>query len=310
MTVFESLGHGVYCIDAHYVKPRVASIYLIHEGNEAAIVETGTRHSLQNVLATLDALEISAAQIRYVIPTHVHLDHAGGAGTMMRHFGEAELLIHPRGAAHMIDPARLIAGTIGVYGEELFKRLYGEIEPIDASRVRIIEDGETVSLGSREMSFIDTPGHARHHFCIYDATSQGVFTGDSFGISYDPMKSLAQGLLPSTPPTQFDPSALHDTVDRIMRFEPERLYLTHYGAYSNPAAQVDRFHRWIDTYVELTRLQDPRDADDSDQLKTALAKVVLDALTDTAEPLDEILKIDLQLNAQGLAWWWHRTQHG
>ena len=309
MADFDSLGHGVYCIDAQYVKPRVASIYLIREADEVAIVETGTRHSLNNVLATLEALEISASQVRYVIPTHVHLDHAGGAGTMMRHFSQAELLIHPRGAAHMIDPGRLIAGTIGVYGEEVFRLLYGEIEPIDEARVRVIEDEETASLDSRELLFIDTPGHARHHFCIYDDASRGVFTGDSFGICYDPMKTLARGLLPTTPPTQFDPPALHATVDRIMRFEPERLYLTHYGAYSNPARQIDHFHQWIDTYVELTRELDPPGSDDSDQLETALGETVLEALSDAAQPLDRILKNDLHLNAQGLAWWWQKARH-
>ena len=309
MADFETLSQDIYCIDALYVKPRVASIYLVREGDEVAIVETGTLHSLENVLATMEALEIDRSQIKYVIPTHVHLDHAGGAGSMMRHFEQAELLIHPRGAAHMINPEKLIAGTVGVYGQETFERLYGKIEPIDETRVRIIEDGETASLESRELVFIDTPGHAYHHFCIYDASSGGVFTGDSFGISYDPMKLLANGLLPSTPPTQFDPPALHATVDKIMNFQPQRLYLTHYGEYLNPAARADSFHRWIDRYVEMTGEFHPQDADDSDELENELTRVVLESLSDTPQSLDRILKTDLHLNAQGLAWWWQKTQN-
>ena len=140
MARFESLARDIVCIDALYVKPQVASIYLLRDGDEAAIIETGTRRSLPNVLETLAALDISPAQIRYVIPTHVHLDHAGGAGSMMREFDQASLIIHPRGARHMIDPQRLIDGTVGVYGREQFERLYGDIEPIDEQRVIVAED--------------------------------------------------------------------------------------------------------------------------------------------------------------------------
>ena len=307
MADFEELGHGIYAIDAHYVTPRVASIYLLQQDDEVAIIETGTRHSVQNVLATLKALNITKAQIRYVIPTHVHLDHAGGAGTMMRHFEQAELLIHPRGARHMIDPEQLIAGTMRVYGENRFKRLYGEIEPVDPSRIQVIGHEKTVSLASRQLVFIDTPGHARHHFCIFDEASRGFFTGDSFGVSYDSMKSLTCGLLPTTPPTQFDPEALHLTIDQIMRFEPQQLYLTHYGTYPSPINQVDHFHRWIDTYVELTQQHKPQTQEDGAHLESALTRIVLDALADAAQPLDRLLKTDMRLNAQGLAWWW-RTQ--
>lgn len=312
MAEFNALGHGVYCIDALYVKPQVASIYLLRQGEEVAIIETGTSHSVPNVLATLTELGIDKSQVKYVIPTHVHLDHAGGAGEMMRQFDQARLIIHPRGARHMIDPQKLIEGTISVYGQEKFERLYGNIEPIPEARIEIAEDLDRFSLNSRELVFLDTPGHARHHFCIYDQVSNGVFTGDTLGISYAPMKWLGRGLIPTTPPTQFEPTALHESASRIMSFAPDRLYLTHYGEFVNPAAQLSSFNQWIDEYVDLCNKSEPVDQSAEQALENALENMILNGLPDSDEvdQLARILKVDIRLNAQGLAHWWRNTHHG
>lgn len=304
MAEFESLGFDIHCIDALYTRPRVASIYLLFSGDEVAIVETGTYHSVANVLATLEVLDIDHAQVRYVIPTHVHLDHAGGAGEMMRRFDSASLIVHPRGAAHMIDPGKLIEGTIGVYGEERFERLYGRIEPIPRERIIIAEDRASYRLGQRELVFIDTPGHARHHFCIYDEKSGGMFTGDTFGISYDAMKKLPRGLLPTTPPTQFDPPALRHSIARIMEFRPERLYLTHYGEFVDPAAQLASFDQWIDEYVNACESGDGENPGFIEELEQdLLQRVMLGLGAGTDEALQRVIGHDMRLNAQGLAHW-------
>jgi glyoxylase-like metal-dependent hydrolase (beta-lactamase superfamily II) len=304
MADFAALAHGIYCIDALYVKPRVASIYLLQEADEVAIIETGTYYSVANVLATLSELGIASSQVRYVIPTHVHLDHAGGASEMMKQFDQASLIIHPRGAPHMIDPQKLIAGTIGVYGEEKFNQLYGNIEAIPEARVIVAQDLARFEVARRELVFIDSPGHARHHFCIYDQVSNGVFSGDTFGISYEPMKQLPRGLIPTTPPVQFDPAALHESISRIMSYKPARLYLTHYGEFSNPAAQVSSFNQWIDEYVALCRQQDSAAADYEKSLEQALQNLVLQELAGNDKAtLREILQTDFMLNAQGLAHW-------
>ena len=312
MAEFAALRHGIYCIDALYVQPRVASIYLLHEGDEVAIIETGTYHSVSNVLATLEELGIAKSQVKYVIPTHVHLDHAGGAGEMMRQFDAARLIIHPRGAFHMIDPQKLISGTIAVYGEERFRQLYGSIEPIAENRIIVAEDQARFKLEGRELVFFDTPGHARHHFCIYDQASNGVFSGDTFGISYDAMKPLERGLVPTTPPTQFDPQALHESVARIMSYQPDTLYLTHYGDFDNPAAQVDSFNRWIDAYVEFCIKENPIDPQNDSAFETALGDMTMNGLgaDATGNELARVLKTDIRLNAQGLAYWWRNTQIG
>ena len=310
MAEFSSLSQNIHCIDALYIQPRIASIYLLREGDEVAIIETGTFHSVPNVLATLQQLDIDPAQIKYVIPTHVHLDHAGGAGEMMRQFKQASLIIHPRGARHMIDPGMLVAGTISVYGQQRFERLYGSIEPIPEERIIIAEDLASYSLQQRELVFIDTPGHARHHFCIYDQQSNGMFTGDTFGISYDAMKSLPRGLLPTTPPSQFDPPALKQSVARIMDFAPERLYLTHYGEYIDPAAQLASFNQWIDEYVAVCEGCDSASEDYAEVLQQTLLQQVMHGLCDGGDDatLQRIVSHDMTLNAQGLAHW--RGLHG
>jgi glyoxylase-like metal-dependent hydrolase (beta-lactamase superfamily II) len=312
VATYTALSQGIYCIDAHYVKPGVASIYLLQEADEVAVIETGTCHSLKNVLATMAELGIDDSQVKYVIPTHVHLDHAGGAGVMMQQFEQASLIIHPRGARHMTDPQKLIEGTVAVYGEAMFERLYGRIEAIPEERVIVAQDLDCFSLHSRELVFIDTPGHARHHFCIYDAASSGVFTGDTFGLSYDAMKLMPRGLLPSCPPTQFDPPALRESITRIMSFRPDRLYLTHYGEYQNPAAQVASFNRWIDKYVELCTRTEPEDQAGDEALETALMQAVLDGAPagDARDRIAQLMQIDVRLNAQGLGHWWRQNRHG
>ena len=309
MARFEPLGHGVYCVDALYMAPGVASIYLVHADDEVAIIETGTRYSVDNVCATLEALQLDPSQVRYVIPTHVHLDHAGGAAEMMRRFAQARLIVHPRGARHLIDPSRLVAGSIAVYGEEPFRKMYGDIEPIDEARVDIAEDESRFNLGQRELLFIDTPGHARHHFCVIDAASAGVFTGDTFGISYTRMKTMPRGLLPTTPPTQFDPPALRESIGRIMSYAPERLYLTHYGAYEGPAATLASFRDWIDVYENLALAHAADEEALEQSLETELRQRVLDALGPDDHEIESLIRHDLRLNAQGLAHW-RRAQHG
>ena len=308
MATFEDLDRGVYCLDAGYIRPRLAAIYLVVDDGEAAFIETGTTHSLPNALDTLSVLQLDPGQVRYVIPTHVHLDHAGGASAMMHVFPRAELVIHPRGARHMLDPSRLVSASQAVYGEAAFAKMYGEIQPIEEQRMRIADDGSRMELGRRQLEFFDTPGHARHHFCIYDDVAGGVFSGDTGGFCYDEHKHISGALLPSTVPTQFEPEALHASFTRILAYAPERLFLTHYGEFRDPAAQADSFDAWIDRFVDLCRELDPRDSDGEKALEHRLGDCVRDRLGIGAEAVARVLGGDLRLNAQGLAHWWQREQ--
>ena len=306
MTACEDLTRGVYLVDAGYLRPRLAAFYLVVDAGEVAFIDTGTNHSLDTALAALKQLELSPEQVRYVIPTHVHLDHAGGAGAMMQVFPNADMVIHPRGARHMIDPEALVGASKAVYGEAAFERLYGEIVPVDEQRVRVAEDGDRLPLGQREFLFLDTPGHARHHFCLHDAVADGVFSGDTGGICYDEFKSAGRGLMPTTPPTQLEPEPLRQSFARIVDCGAERLFLTHFGEYRKPETQLDSYNAWIELYLEACRAEDPQDSDGEQRLERRLARLAAAELETSSAKIDAVLGGDIRLNAQGLAHWWRR----
>ncbi|MFK7816613.1 MAG: MBL fold metallo-hydrolase, partial [Gammaproteobacteria bacterium] len=221
---------GITCIDAMYINPGHACCYLMVEKGRAAFIDTGTGHSVPYLLETLKAKNVHVENVDYVIPTHVHLDHAGGAGLLMRQLPNAKLVIHPRGASHMINPEKLVVGTTAVYGEDKFKQYYGEIIPIDEQRVMVAKDEDEIQLANRTLTFLDTPGHARHHFCVYDHTSEGFFTGDTFGLSYKELDNEDGAfILPTTTPVQFEPDAWQNTLTRMLEHKPQNMYLTHFG---------------------------------------------------------------------------------
>jgi len=182
------VGEGVYAIDTAFFRPEFDSCYLVTQvtanGTQAAFIDVGTTYSAPRLIASLEDLGLTPEDVKYIIPTHVHLDHAGGAGEMMRLCSNAKLIIHPRGARHMIDPTTLRAGAVVVYGEEIVQKEYGHLVPISQDRVVEAPDAYEVDLGERKLVCIDTPGHAKHHMCIWDEKSKGIFTGDTFGLSY------------------------------------------------------------------------------------------------------------------------------
>ena len=306
--IYTPLGYGITCIDAAYVSPGMACFYLMEEGGEYAVLETGTSHSADVLWQLLRARDISPEQVRYVIPTHVHLDHAGGAGTMMAALPNARLLIHPRGARHMADPTRLVEAAKAVYGDEFFAALYGDVEPVDPARIRQMQDGEIVSLAGRPLEFRHTRGHAQHHFCIWDARSQGWFSGDMFGVSY-PWCRYPDGdfVLPSTTPSQFDPDAYLASLELLVSYSPQRMFLTHHGELAYSAQKSQLLTRQIRAYSELATA----DADDVVALQERLTQYTLELLSqfDASGAQAELrhrIAFDMQLNAQGLQIWRQR----
>lgn len=304
-SVYQSLGYGITCIDAGYLAPGVACFYLMEQGDACAVLETGTSHSVPRLEQLLRERGISREQVRYVIPTHVHLDHAGGVGAMMRIFPEAKLLIHPRGARHMVAPGRLVEGATAVYGETLFQQLYGEIEAVDAGRVHSVQDGEVFDLGGRPLEFRHTRGHAEHHFCIWDLTSRGWFSGDMFGVSYPWCRFPGWDfVLPSTTPSQFDPDAFLASLQLLDSYNPDRLYLTHHGELVYSRDKLALLRDQIACYREFA--QD--DALDPARLQERLADYAIGLLRQRSGSDDTLawrkaLAFDMQLNAQGLMLW-------
>lgn len=299
---------GVTAIDTEYARSLQDASHLIVEGGRAAFIDTGVNDSVPLLLDALRQQDLDVDNVDYVILTHVHLDHAGGAGKLMQELPNARCVVHRFGAPHMIDPGKLIAGTEAVYGAEKTRETYGKIRPIDASRIDIPEDGEWLSLNGRELQLINTEGHARHHHVINDPTSRGVFTGDSFGVSYRELDTeRGEIVFPTSTPVQFDPVAAHVAVDRIMACEPEQLFLTHYSRVGNVVRLAGQMHAGIDAYVAMAR-QHENDDDRSAALRESLLGYYAERLEDHGyfgdrETMQEVLGIDIELNAQGLEVW-------
>lgn len=308
-TYCQDLPHGITTIDTGYCRPGFDASHLLVEKDQAALVDVGTAYSVPRLLQILEAKGIAREAVRYVMVTHVHLDHAGGAGTLLRFLPNARLVVHPRGAPHVIDPAKLIAGAMEVYGEERFGALYGEIVPVAAERVITAPDNFELSLGGRPLLFLDTPGHARHHYCIYDAASRGMFSGDTFGLSYREFDSeKGPFIFPTTTPVQFDPDALHASIERLLSFNPVRMYLTHYGCIDMVPRLADELHAMIDAFVSLAREAAAAGKDRHAALAAGLDRLLLDALQAhgcglPSARMRELLAVDVDLNAQGLEIW-------
>lgn len=310
---YEDLEHGITCIDTEQTRPGLACCYLLRSGDAYAYIETGTPHSVPKLLAVLQDKGIAAEQVKYVIPTHVHLDHAAGAGALLQHLPKAHVVVHPRGAKHLIDPRALIDGATAVYGAEALQKMYGEILPVPEERVIVADDGSKLELNRRELKFYDAPGHARHHFAIWDAQSKGIFSGDAFGLSYREFDGpRGPYLFATTTPVQFEPGAWLQTIDRLLALTPKWLYLTHYGRVGNVAKLAEDLRRGLRRYAEIA--ESLAEAPQRHlRIKQALMAYELDQLALLECPLmeakaRELLEFDLELNTQGLEVWIDRQR--
>ncbi|WIV99161.1 MBL fold metallo-hydrolase [Kinneretia aquatilis] len=307
----QPLGHGIYAIDTGFQRPQFDAAYLVVEAGRAAFIDTGTNHAVPRLLAALGDLGLGPEAVDWVIPTHVHLDHAGGVGLLMQSLPLARLVVHPRGLRHLIDPTALYMGAKAVYGEAEMQRSYGRLVPVPAERAQASSDGETLHLAGRSLLLLDTPGHARHHHCIWDAHSRGCFTGDTFGLSYREFDT-AQGAwaLPTSTPVQFEPEALKASMDRMLALEPTQMFLTHYSRVGGSVAEVQRLgqllREQIDEMVALAHAA-PFGASPERHafLKTGLEAIYLPRLhahgcTQSLVAQLGLLEMDIELNAQGL----------
>ncbi len=302
-------GNGIIAFDAGYVRPILAAIHMIVDDGRVAFVDTGSNDSLPNALAALDKVGLGRDAVDYVILTHIHLDHAGGAGSLMREFPNAKLVVHPRGSRHMAEPSKLVAGVTAVYGQEYVEKVYGDILPIPAERIIDAHEGLTIQLGSRELLCIDTPGHAKHHICIVDKKAKAIFTGDMFGLSYREFDvDGRQYVFPTTTPTQFDPAEMHASIDRLMSYQPEAMYLTHYAQLTDLPAKAAALHRQLDAMVAIGESAGGEGEARHAAVKQGLTDYLLGEIrahgcTLPEEKIIEVLATDLELNAQGMEFW-------
>ena len=283
----QKIAPNFYCIDTHDLNrdERTGAYLLIDE--KIALIETSASPSIPYIMEGLVELSISLEDIDYLIVTHIHLDHAGGAGLFLQSCPNAKFVVHPRGASHMIDPSRLIASAKSIYGQE-FNELFDPIVPISAEHVIEIGHEEVLSLGEHQLTFYHTEGHAKHHVSMHYSATNGMFVGDTTGVRYPELKGEAVDLIiPSTSPNQYDPVTMEKSIQLYESMNVAELYFGHYGVYKNPQEAYRQVRYWTPLFLAAG--------------EKALATA--DSLEEQTKLLDERLKTILHeyLQAQGIA---------
>ena len=308
-----NLDHGIHVIDTGFVRPHLDAAYLIVERGRGAFIDCGVNHSVPHLLAALAQAGLTPGDVDWLILTHVHLDHAGGAGELLRRLPNAKLVVHPRGVRHMVDPTALMAGASAVYGEDVVRRTYGTLTPVPPGRIVEATEGLELVLGSRRLTVFDTPGHARHHVCYRDHGASAFFTGDTFGISYREFDT-ARGafIFPTSTPVQFEPEAMKASIARMAACQPEAMYLTHYSRVTDVARLAAELIEQVDQLVALAQAADGH-ADRHERLVESLhalfaARAAAHGCTLGAAQVRELLALDAELNAQGLEVWLDRAR--
>lgn len=306
--IYHELDFSVTCIDTQHIRDDFVAAYLIEDSNRAAFIDTGCYLSVPTLLATLDEKNIARENVDYIILTHIHLDHAGGAGELIRHLPNAKIIVHEYGANHLINPSKLRAGVIKVYGELFFKQFLGDLIPVPTNKIIIAKEGDIITLGNRPLNLIDTPGHARHHICIWDEKSRGIFSGDTLGVSYRELDT-AQGelIFPPTTPIQFDPEVWKNTIAKLMQLQPKYAYLTHFNRIEFSQKSADMLIDNINQFVEIA-IQMQHQPNRDKAIKQALLDYLLKIATQHGVVLDEekqikVFKDDLEICTQGLGVW-------
>ncbi|MCP8968930.1 MBL fold metallo-hydrolase [Ectobacillus ponti] len=300
------MGERLYIIDDYDLgEPERTGTYVLLE-EKVTIVETCASPSLPYILKGLGELGVSLSDVAYIIVTHVHLDHAGGAGLLMEKCPNAKLIVHPRGARHLIDPVKLIQGARAVYGEQ-FDRLFDPIVPIPEERVMTVQDGETLQISdARTLTFYHTPGHALHHIGIHDSLTNGIFTGDTIGIFYQGLGDF-ELYLPSTSPTQFQPDAMLASLERIRSLHVDRIYFGHYGMSVNVQEVYRQVAAWLPQFLEMGQsvfaAQTDFPAASAELAKVMLARVhefLSENGAEVSESAQNVLRLDMEVSAMGL----------
>lgn len=228
--------------------------YLVKGATGWLLLETGPASSLDKIVEAAKTLGIKEQEILYIGVTHIHIDHAGGLGATAKRFPRAKVLVHHKGARHMVDPSRLIKGATDVWGEEKMK-IFGQIIPVPEERVIPVKEGDEIDLGNRRITVWDTPGHARHHVCFHDSKTNGLFTGDAAGV-YKPHLSNKLGryvIRNATPPPDFDEDAMFQTLKRMALAELDVLYFTHFGSLEQPLQMIEQLIGQLALQMELAR---------------------------------------------------------
>ena len=308
-THLRDFGDGIYALDSGYFRDEFDAVHLIVEQGRIAIIDTSTKYAAPRIIESIRALGLGPEHVDWVLLTHVHLDHAGGAGELMRLCPNAKVTVHPRGVRHLTDPSKLWAAVCEVYGDEMAIREYGGLDPIAADRIMETPEGASVSLAGRRIEFWDAPGHAKHHVYIRDLQTNSFFTGDTFGISYRDFDT-EQGayVFVTSSPSQFDPDDFKASIGRIVQANPPAVYLTHYAQIRDVVRHGQHLVQQIDDFARIALAHKDAGAQRADRIRRDMGQLMLrelrahGVLLTDAQCL-EVLDLDLKLNSDGLVCW-------
>jgi hydroxyacylglutathione hydrolase len=304
---------GIYIVDSGYSgQPKVAAVYFVVDHGQVAIIDTGSNASVPHILSALACLNIVPEAVKWVIPTHLHLDHAGGVGSLMCALPCARAVIHPSAVSHLAHPALLWEKAIRVFGLEQSFRLYGRLTPVDEQRIIPSRDGMELPLGDRVLKLLDAPGHARHHIVVWDESADAFFTGDAFGISYREFDVGKRSFVfPSSSPPQFDPVAMIESIARIVAYDPQAIYLAHYSKVMGVERLANDMFRLIHAQIAIAQAARGSGLARHTEILSGLEELVREEKARQQWALNEeislnLLRPDLCLNAQGLEIWLDR----
>ena len=300
-----TLAAGMDYVDLNFLgRPGIIATAVLQGPSGVALIDPGPSTTLGTLQQALAAKGISPGDVRQLLLTHIHLDHAGGAGTLVRDNPDIEVFVHERGAPHMIDPAKLIASASRLYQGDM-QRLWGEFLPVPESRVRVLAGGETIAAGGRELTVAYTPGHAVHHVSYFDRSGRIAFVGDTAGIR----RGNSVYVMPPTPPPDVDLEAWRTSADRILAWDPDTVFLTHFGPVHGARPHFEQlFERLADWSRIVRRLLADPSLDDQQRERQFVDEVMLDLRRvigeSEAEQYGRAGRLDYSW--QGLARYWRK----
>ncbi|MEN2768826.1 MBL fold metallo-hydrolase [Ornithinibacillus xuwenensis] len=283
--------------------PSRTGTYVLDE-DDLTIIETGPSPSVKYVKKGLESLGFSLDQVKYIIVTHIHLDHAGGAGLLLKECPNATVVVHSRGKRHLVEPRKLAAGARAIYGDS-FSEFFDPIVPIPEERLIEKGEGDFLQIGPNcTLQFLDTPGHAKHHLSIYDPVTNGMFTGDTVGIRYEQLVHEGVDLfLPTTSPNHFDPSAMHESIERMLEMNLDYIFYGHFGMTEKTTVALHQVSEWLDIFVEEGQ-QAIAEGKGYDILAERLLNRVKEHLSHLTIPGDHhvyvLINLDMQVSALGI----------
>lgn len=304
-TVTFEVAPGVTAIDTFMGgRERYTAAYLVH-ANEPVLIETGPGTSVEPVARSLDSLGIAANGLAHIVLTHIHLDHAGGVGSLAARFPAATVWVHERGARHLADPTKLVASAMRVYGEERMSSLFGPVEAVAADRIRVMDDGAALDVGGRSLLALDTPGHASHHLALVDSHTGVVFTGDALGIHIPNLPVLR----PATPPPDFDLELAVASIERIRHAADSTLLFAHFGPIDDVDRTCDlavrRLRDWTQTVRNAMKV-----TTDLDEIVAALSREAAHEIVTGAEAQLDLDRLEtlagIKMNAEGIVRYLHQ----